>query len=198
MPQDAFTLKFIADELSKELVGAKINRINQPNPDEVVLFTYNKGSNKKLLISTNAVSARISFIEKEKPNPLTAYGFCMLLRKYLIGGEITKVEAIKNERIIKITLSALNDFFESKQRELYAEIMGKYSNVVLSENDKIIGSLKSFNLSLDSLRPLVSGMNYTLPPKQDKFLPDDPKLITALDEKSEEDGFSLSSFCSKT
>ncbi|HCY51963.1 MAG TPA: hypothetical protein DHU65_04580 [Clostridiales bacterium] len=194
MPQDAFTLKFIADELSKELVGAKINRINQPNPDEVVLFTYNKGSNKKLLVSTNAVSARISFIEKEKPNPLTAYGFCMLLRKYLIGGEITKVEAIKNERIIKITLSALNDFFESKQRELYAEIMGKYSNVVLSENDKIIGSLKSFNLSLDSLRPLVSGMNYTLPPKQDKFLPDDPKLIAALDKKSEEDGFSLYSF----
>ncbi len=194
MPQDAFTLKYIAKELSDELVGAKINRINQPNPEELVLFTYNNGVNRKLLISTNAVSARISFTHEDKPNPLTAYGFCMLMRKYLMNVEVTLVEAIEYERIIKITFSCLNDFFESVKRELYVEIMGKYSNVVLTENEKIAGSLKSFNLSIDSLRPLVSGMTYALPPKQEKFLPNDEALISKLNDARSEGGFDLGDF----
>ncbi len=180
MPQDAFTLKRIGENLKTEILGAKINKINQPNTDEVVLFLFNKGKNFKLLLSTNAISCRISFIKEEKPNPLTAYGFCMLLRKYLINAEITDVFAIENERIIKISLSNLNDFFERRNLELYVEIMGKYSNIVLTENDKILGSLKAFNLDLSSLRPLTVGMKYTLPPMQDKFLPSDKNLIEKL------------------
>ena len=194
MPQDAFTIKYIATELNTALLGAKVNKINQPDPEEVVLHLYTKNGVKRLLISANAMGARVSFTEDEKPNPLTAYGFCMLLRKYLQSAEVTSVTQVGFERIVKIEFSALNDFFESRERALYIEVMGKYSNVVLTESDKILGSLKAFNLDINSLRPLVSGMIYALPVKQDKFLPDDVNLSAFLDDifsKTPIDGVNL-------
>lgn len=177
MPQDVYTLRRVAMELDGLLQGAKVNKINQPLLDEVILHLYNKGQNFKLVISANAVGARVGITTDEKPNPLTAFGFCMLLRKYLLGAEITSVTAVENERIIRIDFSALNDFFESKERSLYAEIMGKYSNIVLTENGKILGSLKAFNLDINSLRPLMAGMTYILPPKQEKFYPNEDALL---------------------
>ena len=180
MPQDAYTLKHLSAELNDMLKGAKVNKINQPVADEIVFHLYNKGKNFKLLISANAIGARITITDEEKPNPLTAYGYCMLLRKYLTSAEIKSVELVGYERIVRITFNALNDFFESRERSLYVEIMGKYSNVVLTEYDKILGYLKAFNLAVNSLRPLMSGMKYALPPKQDKFYPDEPTLIDHL------------------
>ena len=171
MPQDAFTLSRVATELNALLKSAKVNKINQPDKDEVILHLYNAGKNYKLLISTNANTARVDLTNAEKPNPLTAFGFCMLLRKHLLTAEIVKVELVGYERIIKITFDAKNDFFERRERAIYAEIMGKYSNIVLTEDEKILGSLKAFNLDIGSLRPLCAGLKYTLPIKQDKFYP---------------------------
>ncbi len=186
MPQDAFTLARVATELNALLKTAKVNKINQPDKDEVVLHLYNAGKNYKLLISTNANTARVDLTNTEKPNPLTAFGFCMLLRKHLLTAEIIKVELIGYERIIKITFDAKNDFFERRERALYAEIMGKYSNIVLTEDEKILGSLKAFNLDIGSLRPLCAGLKYTLPIKQDKFYPHEKdyenQLVTLLND----------------
>lgn len=194
MPQDAYTLKHLSAELNDMLKGAKVNKINQPVADEIVLHLYNKGKNFKLLISANAIGARITLSDAEKPNPLTAYGYCMLLRKYLISAEIKSVELVGYERIVRITFNALNDFFESRERSLYAEIMGKYSNVVLTENDKILGSLKAFNLDINSLRPLMAGMKYSLPPKQDKFYPDELELVNDLVKVVNFEDFDKNSF----
>lgn len=187
MPQDAFTLRSVANSLDQTLSGAKVNKINQPVLDEIVIHLYNKGEVFKLLISANAIGARISLTKEEKPNPLTAHGFCMLLRKYLISAQVLSVSLVDFERIVRVKFTALNDFLESREISLYAEIMGKYSNIVLTEGDKILGSMKAFNLDISSLRPLTAGMSYKLPPKQDKFYYNEvgliEKLKDVLDEK---------------
>ena len=177
MPQDAFTLRRVADALNDKLLGAKVNKINQPVLDEIVIHLYNKGEVFKLLISANAIGARISLTKEEKPNPLTAHGFCMLLRKYLTSAQVLSVSLVGFERIVRVKFSALNDFLESREISLYAEIMGKYSNIVLTEGDKILGSMKAFNLDISSLRPLTAGMSYKLPPKQDKFYYNEPEFL---------------------
>jgi predicted ribosome quality control (RQC) complex YloA/Tae2 family protein len=157
MPQDAFTLRRVATALDAKLEGAKVNKINQPVLDEIVIHLYNKGEVFKLLISANAIGARISLTAEEKPNPLTAHGFCMLLRKHLLGSIIESVELVGFERIIKITFSGRNDFRETVKKVLYAEIMGKYSNLILTENGIILGCQKNAPLDVATTRVTLSG-----------------------------------------
>ena len=125
MPQDAFTLSQSAKELNKLLSGAKINKVSQPDKDDVYLLTYSSIGSKTLVLSSNAENCRISFISKEKPNPKVAPNFCMLLRKHLLGASIEKIELMGTERIIAITFLCKNDFKVSVTKILYAEIMGK-------------------------------------------------------------------------
>ncbi len=168
MPIDAFTLRIISDKLSEKLVGAKVNRVSEPNKDEIYLLVYTKEGSKSLCVSTNAENARIGFTTHEKPNPKQAYNFCMLLRKYLLGSEIVGVDTFGFERIIKISFKGKNDFEEDVKSEMYVELMGKYSNIILTQNGVILGCLKQAPLDVQTTRLTLPGSKYSFPASQEK------------------------------
>lgn len=168
MPQDAFTLLAVTRELNNKLKGAKINRVSQPDRDDVYLLTYSQLGTKTLVLSTNAQTCRIGFTSREKPNPKVAYNFCMLLRKHLLGATIDEISLIGFERIVRIDFSGRNDFRETVKKTLYLEVMGKYSNLILTENGIIAGCLKNAPLDVATTRVTLSGAEYKLPKPQDK------------------------------
>lgn len=169
MPQDAFTLRIACKELNTLLAGGKINKINQPTADEVIINVYTGGKTVNLCISANAQSARVCPTKAEKQNPTVAPNFCMLLRKHLSGAIVLGVECVGYERIVKIVFEAKNDFREQVEKCLICEIMGKYSNAILVEDGKILGTLKPSFSDLNAVRTTFIGCKYTLPPSQDKF-----------------------------
>ncbi len=179
MPQDAFTIKHIVTKLNSIVEGAKVNKINQPFRDMIVLSLYTCNGSRKLEISANPSDARISLTELEYANPLTAPNFCMLLRKYILGSTITQVTQVEGERIVILSFDCKNEFFNAK-RELYIEIMGKYSNIVLTENGVILGAMKSSTLEEHYKRVLFSGVKYILPEPQEKVSILDSEKVSAL------------------
>ncbi|MBR2337706.1 MAG: NFACT family protein [Clostridia bacterium] len=181
MAQDAFSLYHVARELNTILKGAKINRVSQPDKDDVYLVTHSFTGNRTLVLSSNAENCRIAFTNEEKPNPKSAMGFCMLLRKHLLGSVIESVELVGFERIVKLTFAGRNDFKETVKKVLYAEIMGKYSNLILTENGIILGCQKNAPLDVATTRVTLSGAKYQLPKPQDKIeLTDKNEAISRL------------------
>lgn len=178
MPQDAFTLRKVISELQPSLVGGKITKIIQPDKDSLLFYLYTQKGGFKLLLSTNASDARISFTTYDYPAPTVAPNFCMLLRKHLTGAIITNVEQIGFERVIAISLHCLSDFTEA-DRILYLEVMGKYSNLILTENGVILGALKMTALEENYKRVLFAGVPYAFPAPQDKA--DPTKDLSVLD-----------------
>ena len=168
MPQDAFHIRRLAGELNAFLTGGRINRISQVNKDELTFIIYTGKSTVKLVLSANASNARVclSLTEKE-PAPVPP-NFCMLLRKHLQNAEILAVRQHEFERIIEIDLHCTTDFSQST-RTLHCELMGKYSNVVLTENGVILGALKTTALEDNSHRVLLAGAKYVYPAPQDKL-----------------------------
>ena len=179
MPQDAFTLRRNAEELRSLLVGGKINKIVQPGKDDLLFYIYTGKTVLKLVICTNASYNRVCLTSCEPDAPLAAPNFCMLLRKHLLGAEIVDIAQPGFERIIAITLHCVSDFTQA-DRVLYAEIMGKYSNVILVEKGVILGALKTTSLEENRRRVLFSGVKYALPAPQDKVSPLSGDLLPAL------------------
>ena len=168
MPQDAFTLLHAARELNNLLSGAKVNRVVQPDKDDVYLAVYTKSGARTLVLSSNAEYCRVAFTSAEKPKPQIAPSFCMLLRKHLLGAETESVSLVGFERIIKIDFRTKNDFKDSVVKTMYCEIMGKYSNLILTENGKILGCIKNAPLDVATTRLTLPGADYVLPKSQDK------------------------------
>lgn len=179
MPQDAFTLKRVVAELNAAIGQSKINKIVQPDKDEVLLYLYTNPGSVKLILSTNASAARLSLTDDDYPVPQVAPNFCMLLRKHLTGAQILSFEQLGFERVIAIHLHCVSDFSECN-RILYCEIMGKYSNLILVENGIILGALKSTSLEENCKRVLFAGAAYSLPAPQDKANPLDTEALNAL------------------
>ncbi len=171
MPFDAFTIFHTAKRLKNALVGGKINKITQPSKEEVVFTVYANSKTVKTIISSHAQNARVGFTDTERENPLVAPNFCMLLRKHLLGAEILDIYQVEFERVIIIDLNCKNDLFEHFKKSLIIEIMGKYSNLILTQDGVIIGALKQASLELNPDRPIIAGIKYTLPKKQDKINP---------------------------
>lgn len=170
MPQDAFHIKRLAQELHSLLRGGKINRISQVNKDELTFIIYTGKTTVKLIVSANATGARVCLAATEKEPAAVAPNFCMLLRKHLQNAEILEISQVEQERIIALTLHCTGDF-SSCNRVLYCELMGKYSNVILTENGVILGALKTTALLDESHRVLLSGARYLPPAPQDKLSP---------------------------
>ena len=131
MPQDALHVRRLAQELNSLLVGGKINRISQVNKDELTFIIYTGKGTVKLIISANASNARVCLSAVEKEPAPVAPNFCMLLRKHLQNAEIRSVRQHEAERIIELTLHCCSDFSQC-DRVLHCELMGKYSNVILT------------------------------------------------------------------
>lgn len=179
MPQDAFTLRLSAMELNAALAGGRINKINQPLPEEISFLIYTGKRTVKLILNANASDCGIYFSETEKENPLVAPNFCMLLRKHLQSAEILEVSTVGFERIVALRLRCVSDFSVC-ERVLYAEIMGKYSNLILTENGTVLGALKTTSLDGNCKRTILSGVKYALPAPQDKANPADLAALAAL------------------
>ena len=172
MPQDAFHIRRLAQELNTFLVGGRINRISQVNKDELTFIVYTGKTTVKLILSANASNARVCLSLTEKEPAPVAPNFCMLLRKHLQNAEILEVRQHEFERIVELVVHCTTDFSEC-DRVLHCELMGKYSNVVLTEKGVILGALKTTALESENHRLLLAGVKYEYPAPQDKLSPFD-------------------------
>lgn len=178
MPQDAYTLRYLCEELDGLFKGGKVNRIVQPAPEEVVFTVYTGKGTKKLYISVNPSCPRIGVTDAERESPLTAPNFCMLLRKHLLSATINKISLLDFDRIVKIDFTASSEFFDAGEKTLYVELMGRYSNIILTEKGKVAGGNRGVNFFDNGVRPLIVGKEYVLPPAGDKKSPKDKSLIS--------------------
>ncbi len=172
MALDGLVVHNLASELHTKLVGGKVDKVHQPENDELVLFIRNNKENFKLVLSSSASNPRIYIAnEYKKENPIKAPMFCMLFRKYIQGGIITDISQVDFERIIKISVESFDELKEKTTKDIYIEIMGRHSNIILTQNNKIIDSIKRIPPSVSRVRQLLPNMTYELPPAQDKVNP---------------------------
>ncbi len=174
MPFDGFAIRCLCRELNQELNNARIDKIHQPERDELnITLRQMKSGNHRLLLSANARWARFHLSTDKKPNPSQPSSFCMLLRKYLEGGKIKEIKQLGMERIIHIRIEALDDFKEWKDKLLICEFMGRHSNIILvnPENQIILDAIKKYGSDVSSYREVLPGKEYVAPPSQDKLDP---------------------------
>ncbi len=172
MAFDGLLLFALTSELNKELMGARIDRIYQPERELLLLNIRNNRKNYRLLISTASDSARINITDSTFTNPKQPPTFCMALRKHLEGGRISGFYQQQLERMISIEIETYDELGEPVKKILRCELMGKHSNVVLlTEQDKILDALKRFNAAMNEYRQILPGLPYMPPPEQLKTNP---------------------------
>nr|WP_297395491.1 NFACT RNA binding domain-containing protein [uncultured Peptostreptococcus sp.] len=174
MSFDGIVVKSLVGELREKLIDSKIDKVYQPEKDEVCLKIRSKEGACKLLLSASASHPRVYIANKyEKTNPKKAPVFCMTLRKYIQGGVIVGIDQVGFERIIKISVESYDELREKTRKDLYIEIMGKHSNIILVSDleGKVIDSIKRVPLSVSRARQVLPGVSYELPPSQDKLNP---------------------------
>jgi predicted ribosome quality control (RQC) complex YloA/Tae2 family protein len=172
MAFDGITIANITKELSEKLIGGRIRKIAQPENDELILTIKSAEGNFRLLISASASLPLIYLTENNKPSPLTAPNFCMLLRKHIENGRITKISQPGLERIIRLEIEHLDELRDLRIKTLVIEIMGKHSNIIFcDENDRIIDSIKHVSLQMSSVREVLPGRTYFVPVTQEKANP---------------------------
>lgn len=180
MAYDAGMAQAVCCELSQEISGAKIEKIYQPSDDEIVLLCRRHGESSRLLLSASPSGARVCMTALTKENPKAPPMFCMQLRKHLTGAVIAGVSTLGFERVIEIAFDAFDEMSFACRKYIEAEIMGKCSNLILTEEKassrRVLGVLKSVDFTTSSKRQVLPGMAYELPPKQDKT---DPMTETA-------------------
>ena len=172
MALDGLVIHCIVNELNKKLLGGKIDKVYQPENDEVVLHIRNNKENFKLVLSCSASNPRVYLANNyKKENPINAPMFCMLFRKYIQGGNIVNISQIGFERIIKISVESFDELKEKTTKDIIIEIMGRHSNIILTHSfdNKIIDSAKRIPPSVSRVRQILPGHNYVLPPEQDKL-----------------------------
>lgn len=168
MALDAICISALADEISSSVVGGRIDKIYQPERDEIVLGIRTFSESFRLVLCANATYPRVHFTQMQKKNPSTAPLFCMLLRKHLQSGKITKVSQVGFERIIEFQIESYDDLGDLTTKRLIIEIMGRHSNIILVNNEKIVDSIKHIDFTVSSVRQVLPGLLYEYPPKQDK------------------------------
>lgn len=174
MPFDGIVTKCVVDELSELIQGGRIEKIFQPENDEIIINLRSKGKNLRLLLSASANYPRIHITESSKENPATPPMFCMLLRKHLSGGKIVSVDFHDYERMLTLQIESLTELGDVSVKKLVIEIMGRHSNIILlNSEDKIIDAIKHVDSNVSSIREIMPARPYTQPPKQNKTSPMD-------------------------
>ncbi len=177
MPLDAIALGAIATELDEKLRDAKIEKVHQPERDEILLVLKGMTGAKKLVMSGGSANARVHLAEESKENPSVPPMFCMLLRKHLTGGRIVKIERMGYERAVDIEISCRNELGDIVARHIICEVMGRNSNIIfLDEARRIIDSVKHIDLTVSTVRNILPGLTYMMPPSGDRL---DPAVATA-------------------
>ncbi|MDY3909221.1 MAG: NFACT RNA binding domain-containing protein [Eubacterium sp.] len=164
MAFDGITIAALVKELNTLLQDGHIQKIAQPEPDELLLTIKNNRTNYKLKLSASASLPLLHLTENPKPSPLTAPNFCMLLRKHLNGARVLMIEQIGLERVVRITLENLNELGDVVKRYLMIEIMGKHSNIIfVDDKNRIVDSIKHVNGMVSSVREVLPGREYFIP-----------------------------------
>ena len=172
MAFDGITTAGIAAQLRETLVGGGISRIIQPEKDELLITIKNQKTQYLLLMSANASLPLIYLTDTKKEAPMTAPNFCMLLRKHIQGGQITAVTQPSLERIIELEILHRDELGDLKTKKLIIELMGKYSNIIFTDDgDQIIDSIKRVPSSVSSVREVLPGRTYFIPETQAKADP---------------------------
>ena len=172
MAFDGVTIANIIKEMNDTLLGCRIYKIAQPESDELILTIKGSCGQKRLFISADASLPLIYLTETNKPSPMTAPGFCMLLRKHLQNGRIVSITQPGLERIIHIDIEHLDEMGDLCRKRLIIEIMGKHSNIIFcNENDMIIDSIKHVSGLVSSVREVLPGKPYFVAQTQDKLNP---------------------------
>ena len=172
MAFDGITIANIVTELNQTITGGKINKIAQPENDELIITIKNQRKQYRLFLSASASLPLIYLTETNKPSPLTAPNFCMLLRKHIGSGKIIAIEQPGMERIIRFTIEHLNELGDLCTKYLIVEIMGKHSNIIFcNEEDQIIDSIKHVSVHMSSVREVLPGRPYFIPETQSKLNP---------------------------
>lgn len=168
MALDAATLALVTAELKDKLLDAKIDKIFEPTRDEVLITLRTRTETHRLLLSARSGSARVCLTAESFENPLTPPGFCMLLRKHLTGGRLVDLHMEPGDRIVYFDFRCTNEMGDLVLNTLAAELMGRYSNLVLVQDGRIIDALKRVDFEDSEIRQLLPGLPYTLPPKPGK------------------------------
>ncbi|MBN2796736.1 MAG: NFACT family protein [Clostridia bacterium] len=171
MPFDGITIHALNDEIRTIIIGSRIDKIHQPENDEIVLHLRSDKKNYKLLLSADSNLPYYSLTELKKENPDQAPMFCMLMRKHLSGGRIKALEQLELERVVIFTIESRDELGDITEKKLIFEIMGKHSNISLIDQDnKIIDCIKRIPLGVNRYRQLFPGITYLYPPN-DKLDP---------------------------
>nr|WP_300005777.1 NFACT RNA binding domain-containing protein [Tissierella sp.] len=173
MAFDGIVTNTVVNELNNTLIGGRVDKVYQPEKDEILIYIRNKGENYRLLISSASNNPRIYLTKITKQNPQEPPMFCMLLRKHLIGGTILNIDQFALDRIISIDVSSIDELGDPSEKSLIVEIMGKHSNIIFIEKEtkKIIDSIKRVSFDMSRVRQILPGNDYILPPNQEKLNP---------------------------
>ena len=169
MALDGIFLTKIKNELNDKAVGLRVDRVNQPTNDEIILNLRGRNGNYKLLFCVRADSPRLHFTSHSIDNPPVPPMFCMLLRKYLTGAAVKGFRQFESDRILFVDFDASNEIGDRIEVSLCIEVMNKYSNLIFIKDGKIIDAVKRVDITTSSVRQILPGMEYKLPPKQDKL-----------------------------
>jgi len=172
MALDGLVISALCSELNQKLAGTRIDKIHQPEKDELLISVRGYGVAYKLLVCANPSFPRLHLSNIQKENPQTPPMFCMLLRKHISGGKILSVTQEGFDRIVNIAIESYDEMGYLSPKNLIVEIMGKHSNIILTDsNGKILDSIIHVDFSVSSVRQILPGLKYELPPSQGKKNP---------------------------
>ncbi|WP_296128438.1 NFACT RNA binding domain-containing protein [uncultured Anaerococcus sp.] len=161
MSFDGIVTRKIVNELKKEILGGKIQKISQPSRYDLILDIYSMGKSYKLLISANNNEARINFTNKKYENPEVPANFCMVLRKHLKQGKILDIRQVGLDRIVEISVGSIDEMGFDTSKKIVVEIMGRHSNIILTDEAyKIIDAIKRVNQEMSSVREIFPSLQY--------------------------------------
>jgi predicted ribosome quality control (RQC) complex YloA/Tae2 family protein len=168
MAYDGIVVSAIVRELSEVLVGGRIDKIHQPEKDTVTIGIRTRGGAYRLLLCANPSYPRVHLMSENMENPMSPPMFCMLMRKHIGSGKITKIDQPEFERIIRIHIESYDEMGYLAEKLLICELMGKHSNIILTNAEgKIIDSVYHVDFSVSSVRQILPGLIYTPPPSQE-------------------------------
>ena len=169
MALDGAFLRLLKREIESWALGSRVDRIAQPSREELILTLRQKGGSRRLLISAGADSPRIHFTESKVENPKEPPMFCMLLRKHLSSARLAQVRQVGMDRILHLVFETANELGDRVELILAVEIMGRHSNCILVGADgRIADAVKRVDQETSSVRPILPGLPYELPPMQGK------------------------------
>ena len=172
MALDGISIHALVYEFNKNLLNGKINKISQPEREELLITINTQNGNKRLLISANASLPFMYLTADNKPAPAQAPGFCMLLRKHIGAGRIIEISQMGLERAVRFKIQHLNEMGDITFKYLYVEIMGKHSNIIFcNEDNMILDSIKHIPSSISSVREVLPGRDYFIPAQEGKINP---------------------------